>query len=135
MDWENDFAQHILERGYDYYLSGSVKNLVVSGYSVHDDVKGTENYEVEIYLDGNNITDLYCSCPYAGSGSNCKHMAAVLYQWTEKLNGRNISANKDDVEKIVEHADISVVRSFLTSVLKGDEKLLMRFNKIGRAHV
>ncbi len=130
MDWENNFAQHILERGYDYYLSGSVKNLVVSGDSVQADVKGTENYEVEIYLDGNNITYLYCSCPYAGSGSNCKHMAAVLYQWTEKLNGRNISANKDDVEKIVEHADISVVRSFLTSVLKGDEKLLMRFNSM-----
>ena len=48
MDWENNFAQHILERGYDYYLSGSVKNLVVSGDSVQADVKGTENYEVEI---------------------------------------------------------------------------------------
>lgn len=24
-----------------------------------------------------------CSCPYALDGRNCKHMAAVLYEWSE----------------------------------------------------
>lgn len=26
---------------------------------------------------------MYCSCPYALDGRNCKHMAAVLYEWSE----------------------------------------------------
>ena len=30
------------------------------------------------------ITDMYCSCPYALDGRNCKHMAAVLYEWSEE---------------------------------------------------
>ena len=51
MDWENNFAQHILERGYDYYLSGSVKNLVVSGDSVQADVKGRTLILLEDIID------------------------------------------------------------------------------------
>ncbi len=28
---------------------------------------------------------MYCSCPYAAGGNNCKHMAAVLYEWTADI--------------------------------------------------
>lgn len=48
-------------------------------------VCGTDDYEVLINLDGDreksNIKSMFCSCPYADSGANCKHMAAVLFEW------------------------------------------------------
>lgn len=64
----------------------------LNGYDdiVSADVIGTEGYEVEIYLDNGNITDMYCSCPYAATDRNCKHMAAVLYKWSETQEKDNV---------------------------------------------
>ena len=36
---------------------------------------------------------MYCSCPYALDGRNCKHMAAVLYEWSEN----EAEEKKDDL--------------------------------------
>ena len=83
MNWESLFRARILERGYDYYLCNAVKNMEVTEDSITADVLGTENYQVEITLEEGEILDMYCSCPYAEDGKNCKHMAAVLYEWTE----------------------------------------------------
>ena len=44
---------------------------------------GSDDYEVEISINNGEVTDLYCSCPCALDGRNCKHMAAVLYEWSE----------------------------------------------------
>lgn len=84
MNWKKLFAIHILERGYDYYIENAVENLDVSDDIIRADVTGSEDYEVEIFLSSGEVTDMYCSCPYALDGRNCKHMAAVLYEWSEK---------------------------------------------------
>ena len=86
MNWERLFSARILERGYDYYLCNAVKNMEVTEDSITADVLGTENYQVEITLEEGEILDMYCSCPYAEDGNYCKHMAAVLYEWTEGEN-------------------------------------------------
>lgn len=39
---------------------------------------------------------MYCSCPYALDGRNCKHMAAVLYEWSE-----NGAEEKKDEENAI----------------------------------
>ena len=39
---------------------------------------------------------MYCSCPYALDGRNCKHMAAVLYEWSE-----NEAEEKKDEENAI----------------------------------
>lgn len=151
MNWKNLFERHILERGYDYYCENAVENLKVSADIVRADVIGTEDYEVEISLDNGQITDMYCSCPYADSGRNCKHMAAVLFEWTNGQYQYVVSEskeNKDDnlfikadtveaykkkadaIQKLVEDTDISVVRSYLSAILVENEKLLVRFNSI-----
>lgn len=62
-------------------------------------------------------------------------MAAVLYQWSEEVQETEDSggAEEDDslkttsVEEFVREADIDVVRSYMVSLLKEDEKLLLRF--------
>ncbi len=89
MNWKKLFATHILERGYDYYCENAVENLDISDDVIRADVIGTEDYEVEISLNNGEVTDMYCSCPYALDGRNCKHMAAVLYEWSENDIGEN----------------------------------------------
>ena len=146
MNWKRLFATHILERGYDYYLENTVENIDISEDIIRADVIGSEDYEVEISVNNGEVTDMYCSCPYALDGKNCKHMAAVLYEWSEdageeepakKVNTElfqpayTINAYKKKVaavEELVSGATEEEVRSFLVAVLAEEEKLLLRFH-------
>ena len=135
MDWEKLFAQHILARGYDYFCENAVISMDVSTDMIQAEVEGAEIYEVEIHLDNDEVTEMQCSCPYAEDGRNCKHMAAVLYKWEEEsVPGGTSKEKEDDIQRIVENADTAVVRSFLASILKENEKLLVRFNSIVGTH-
>ena len=95
MNWKKLFEPHILERGYGYYLNNAVNNLEVSEHTIKADVEGTEDYEVEISLVDGEIDEMYCSCPYAIGGWNCKHMAAVLYEWSVERGDQD---NRDEEE-------------------------------------
>lgn len=150
MNWKKLFAIHILERGYDYYCDDAVENMEISDDIIRADVIGSEDYEVEISLSNGEVTDMYCSCPYALDGRNCKHMAAVLYEWSEngaeEKNDEENAINTDlfqpaytvkshkkkltAVEGLVSGANEEDVRSFLAAVLAEDEKLLLRFHNI-----
>lgn len=150
MNWKKLFAIHILERGYDYYCDDAVENMEISDDIIRADVIGSEDYEVEISLSNGEVTDMYCSCPYALDGRNCKHMAAVLYEWSEneaeeKKDEENaintdlfqpaytVNSHKKKltaVEELVRCANEEDVRSFLAAVLAEDEKLLLRFHNI-----
>ena len=150
MNWKKLFAIHILERGYDYYCDDAVENMEISDDIIRADVIGSEDYEVEISLSNGEVTDMYCSCPYALDGRNCKHMAAVLYEWSEneeeekkeEENAINtdlfqpaytVNSHKKKltaVEELVRSANEEDVRSFLAAVLAEDEKLLLRFHNI-----
>ena len=150
MNWKKLFAIHILERGYDYYCDDAVENMEISDNIIRADVIGSEDYEVEISLSNGEVTDMYCSCPYALDGRNCKHMAAVLYEWSEneeeekkeEENAINtdlfqpaytVNSHKKKltaVEELVRCANEEDVRSFLAAVLAEDEKLLLRFHNI-----
>ena len=147
MDWKKLFEEQILKRGYDYYRNNAVENMEVSDDIIVADVVGSDYYEVEISLNNDKITDMYCSCPYAEEGRNCKHMAAVLYEWSEEsvkdtkkdetdvkdylfetahtVNARK--KKKDAVEKLVAGVDDKIVRSFLIDALANNEKLLYSF--------
>ena len=53
---------------------------------------------MEIELIGENVIHMTCDCPYAESGNNCKHMAAVLFQFEEELYNEDIA--REDAEEI-----------------------------------
>lgn len=148
MNWKKLFTTHILERGYDYYLENAVENIDITDDIIRADVMGSEDYEVEISVNNGEVTDMYCSCPYALDGKNCKHMATVLYEWSEDA-GEEESAKEVNadlfqpaytvnaykkkvaaVEELVSGATEDEVRSFLVDVLAEDEKLLLRFYNI-----
>lgn len=111
MNWKSLFARHILERGYNYYCMDAVENLDISEDLIRADVSSTEDYEVEISLENGEITDMYCSYPYAEDGKNCKHMAAVLYEWEDARQEyeQDESGSKDEDEEGNEHLDGSVI--------------------------
>lgn len=77
--WQEYFLPRILERGWNYYKDGAVQSLTTTPTGYRATVSGTEDYEVEIELEGDEIAEMYCDCPYADDGNYCKHMAAVLY--------------------------------------------------------
>ncbi len=145
MSWKKLFERHILDRGYDYYINGVVENIEVKDNTISADVAGTVDYEVEIALDNGKIADMDCTCPYATDGKNCKHMAAVLYEWSEKYSKDEKKYSIDSalfdteyditdrrrkmtaIEIIVDNADEKYLKSFLADILAEDERLLRNF--------
>lgn len=125
-NWKKLFSKTILDRGYGYYLKGAVEDISKENDVISATVSGTELYEVEIYLDDGEVSDMECDCPYAEDGNYCKHMAAVLYE----LEGSGLdkkTAVKEDISDMVYAADEAAVKAFLAEILKNDEKLKQRF--------
>lgn len=74
------------------------------------------------------MTDMFCDCPYAEDGNNCKHMAAVLYaadKHPEDSIGKN--SEEQEIEKLLEQANPETIKSFLAETLLADSKLLLKF--------
>ena len=78
--WMDLFKRVILERGYDYFERGKVKDVHWEGDTVYGKVKGTEEYNVSVEIDSENVGKLSCDCPYAKGQKKCKHMAALLFK-------------------------------------------------------
>lgn len=124
MEWESYFYKRILDRGYDYYLDGCVEDLRITSNRIKAVVYGTHPYHVEIKLNGNRIIGMSCDCPYALDGHNCKHMAAVLYDWE-----RNATYPVIDNSKLVKEASEEDVRLFLVQVLDDNPSLVESFKQ------
>ena len=84
--WKRKFKNHILERGKYYYDEGLVGDVYMSEHGYEADVEGSQTYHVKIGVSTDKIQDMYCTCPHAEGGNNCKHMAAVLFKVEDELN-------------------------------------------------
>jgi len=124
--WKAWFQPHILARGQSYFDEGRVSGLerTEDGYAAI--VDGTEEYEVEILLNGDSIEDMICSCPYAEDGNYCKHMAAVLFA----VDAGGTSTEKGPIRKerlapdsLVGKIPDDQLRPLLTELVSADEKL------------
>ena len=124
MEWETYFQKRILDRGYDYYFDDRVEDLRINSNRIKAVVNGTDFYHVEINLNGNKIIGMSCDCPYAEDGHNCKHMAAVLYEWQLSATHPVI-----DNSKLVKEASEEDVRSFLIQVLNDQPSLVETFKQ------
>ncbi|MDF2959114.1 MAG: zinc finger protein [Paenibacillus sp.] len=72
---QHDFELPVLERGWEYYHKGRVKDIELRhGLEIHASVRGKTSYEV--ILDMDNFAKSSCSCP---KDSYCQHMAAVIF--------------------------------------------------------
>src|SRR5699024_1673590 len=128
--WKHLFQNHILNRGLDYFHRDLVEDVSVKDDRVEATVYGTEDYTVEIDRANERISDINCTCPHAASGNNCKHMAAVLF-YLENHGDQDTKGHlAENIEKLVEDADPTLVKEFLITLLKSDERLIFRFKSI-----
>ena len=64
-DWRELFQPWLLERGKNYGNNGKVTELEWDEECLSVTVMGTEEYDVELFLDDGEVAEMYCSCPYA----------------------------------------------------------------------
>ena len=139
MNWQNLFSSKILDRGYDYFADGHVEYIKKINGSIEACVSGTEDYTVHINYDGDRISDMACTCPYADDGNRCKHMAAVLFKIDEQgiPNVENTGNEKtplnpppklyDRIKKTVMELDPEIVQKELVAILIANENLSTGF--------
>lgn len=125
INFEHKFLNHILSRGYDYYISGKVDKFKMNGDEITAIVHGKDDYIVSMIIEDNTFLDGKCSCSYNRDEKYCKHIAAVLYYLNEK---KELSPKKsDDLKNIINRIDSAKVKEFLYQCLRNDEALLNRF--------
>ena len=96
-------------------------------------VQGTDDYEVDISFNNRQVAGMHCTCSYAESGNNCKHMAAVLFAYGSQDDVIDILSEgkqRTTIEELVNQADEKIIRQFLVELLKENERLCLRFKTI-----
>lgn len=92
-EFEEEMTSRSLERAYDYVDEHRIGGLEeVSAGLFHAEVHGSELYDVDIRLRGNNIVFASCTCPYDYDGY-CKHIGAVLLTLRDYKHGGNHQQN------------------------------------------
>ena len=124
MEWENNFSKITLNRGYNYYLDGYVEDICITKNRIKAVVYGTHHYHVDITLNGDDVEYMSCDCPYASDGSNCKHMAAVLFEWERRVSHPEIGHSE-----IIDDASDDDIRSFLLQLFNENPDLVERFKQ------
>ncbi len=127
--WKDLFREHILARGEMYYYDGAVQELQKTEHGYHAVVEGTEDYEVDIEMEDGQIYEMYCTCPYAEDGNNCKHMAAVLYEIEEQKEPGRLTEEsgsnqaEEELEDIIGNIPETELRSFVKQLAGQDDEI------------
>lgn len=92
-EFEEEMTSRSLERAYDYVDEHRIGGLEeLSAGLFHAEVHGSELYDVDIRLRGNDIVFASCTCPYDYDGY-CKHIGAVLLTLRDYKHGGNHQQN------------------------------------------
>ena len=128
LSWKGLFRSHILERGWEYATDGAVADLVKTDDSISAVVRGSEYYSVKIRYSGSEITDGYCSCPYASKGEWCKHMAAVLYlvdsgmKSSEDDSSFDLVSSVQSIQEMIHDAERQEIEELLLNLVLSGQK-------------
>lgn len=68
------------ERGVRYFEQGHVSSMAQYGDRIVAEVRGTESYQVQLWLQSGNLLSR-CSCPLGVDDLFCKHCVAVGLAW------------------------------------------------------
>lgn len=118
--WKKLFPQHILTRGKEYYLEGAVDDIDIDEDYITGTVFGSENYYVEINLDGNSVYGMDCSCPYAEKGNYCKHMAALLFELDESEKSKK-PQKTTPIPELVDKLSEKQIKTLLKSLAESND--------------
>ncbi|MBE5919599.1 MAG: hypothetical protein E7272_07110 [Pseudobutyrivibrio ruminis] len=135
VNWESLFKSHIRERGYDYHADNRVRIISADEHKIEACVDGSDVYEIEIDVDAGNIINMECDCPYAAGGNNCKHMAAVLYEFFSEENSNKPESDhltrliqekemlREDIQQLLSKIPDEEKQILLTNLLINDSEL------------
>ena len=129
IDFEHEFPERILKRGYEYYKNGCVENISIQEDLITADIIGTKTYKAYIEIEDDILLDAGCSCPYASDGIYCKHIAALLYHINdEDINKVNTNNSKNqDLYSIIKQIDKTKLEKFLVELLTKDKNVYDEF--------
>ena len=102
-NWQRRFYKTILDRGKNYYRYGMVHDMETDENNTITARVGNEYfYDVSIQVnEDGSIRNMSCSCPFAQSGNNCKHEAALLYNYEKSLSLNNSTLIKKKPENTI----------------------------------
>lgn len=112
-NFENYIPAIILQRGIEYCHAGRVHDLTKNDAQWTATVSGTDEYEVEITIEDEEVTDWYCDCPYDG-GNICKHVVAVLFAIRIQCKKVNPYIEKMEAESVQIEIDGDVRQALKT---------------------
>lgn len=123
-----------MERGREYYRDNCVTKLIHTENAIQAKVEGSEEYCVEIQLAKGMPVDMFCDCPYADDGENCKHMAAVLFAVEAKEYAFEVDSEEEDNDseydslwiEAIEQLPEQTVRELLIEIAAEDGELQER---------
>ncbi len=127
MEWEHEFTQKILQRGYDCYQNDQVLEIYKTNHRLKARVEssnGRDEYDVEIGIENDEITDMNCDCEYAQNTGYCKHIAAVLYAYE---NDEDEEAA--DLVQILDRMEKSELEDMLYTLAQTDRKIKERIER------
>lgn len=125
-DWKAWFPPRIMENGVDDYESGAVIDLKTTDGGYEAIVLGSREYHVEIEINGEDISGMYCDCAYADDGSFCRHMAAVLCEIENQEGSTEETAREIGactLAQAISALPEAYVRGLLIDLAHQDEKL------------
>lgn len=115
------------ENGKEYFRDCLVKKIWKGGETYHALVKGSENYQVDLKFENEEI-EYNCTCPFDFGGA-CKHVvAAILAFASDKKYAKPTSIDsvkKDEVvKKLLKETAPADLISFLEQILKNKPELI-----------
>lgn len=129
-NFEQQVGRTLLEKGRNYYENGAVISLEETGIDHWQaEVEGTETYEADVRLKGNNITDYFCNCPY--EGDLCKHIVAVLFAIREETNKpghkKERASEREAFENLLRKISLEEYQEFIRQYASGHKEFKTEF--------
>ena len=139
--FEQETDPKILKRGLDYYKEGKIEPLTEPTHDGETEFTayGTEQYDVTVTLDGDEVTDYSCTCPY-DMGPVCKHVVAAMFCLADgesmKLDDKGIAKpktttkkrfTKKDVEKLLSTLSNDDLKNFIRSICSSNRYVRQEF--------
>lgn len=138
-DFEQQIDPAILKRGHEYFKKGYVTYVEDLGHGDYEAaVEGSDTYTVSLHIEGDEVTDYECDCPYDW-GPVCKHVAAVLFYLQKDLSetdmplqeGRRDKPKRESesaqFEKLLKLLALEELKSFLSEACTKDKSLRRLF--------
>lgn len=138
-NFESSINKKILERGYDYYISGNIMGIRrVGDYKYIFQIEGSDDYEVEVKIDGDGeILESSCDCPYDYSPI-CKHQVAAFFELTKIIDEdydeeHHLSATRPTLSHVLQTLAKNELINIIMEIAKKDkvieDRLIFNYSK------